>query len=556
MEVRVPLLGQAGSSAAGSTWIRLGLTLNLAGLLVSCSRPEASSGTRIAPARSSDPRVLRLAQQAIRSLDPADSESVYESLPVNQIFDGLVDIDTSLGIVPALASTWTVSRDGKVYTFRLRPGVKFHDGSTMSAQDVIFTFRRLLSPEHAQRNIACSYLSIVKGATRFARGERTDLPGVSAPDPLTVRIQLERPYASFLEVLAMDGLRVVPRSAVRKIGAEGFARAPVGTGPYRLATWDGEGLHLEANPDYFAGPPSVDRVDIQFLRPSEHDLGAKRFRSGALDVLEVPPGELDRLSREPDVRIHRYQEMSLSFLGFRSAEVPFRDVRVRQAIAHALDRRPLVGESESLRREATGILPPGITGYTPRVRTLEFDPELSRRLLREAGYPGGQGLPRIELYALSSSPATAHLAARIGADLAAVGIDLVVREVSWDELAARIDGGTAPAFLLTWVADLTDPDAFLRTLFQSGGPANFFAFRDRDTDELLKAGARETSPALRAKIYGRIEQRVLELAPVVPLYHSVGVIAMRKTVQGFEPGPLGLANVRLEKVRLGVGTSS
>ncbi len=513
-----------------------------------------SCGTRTsdaAPPGSPPPRTggdLRLAQQAPKSLDPVESDSVYESLPINQIFDGLVDVDSTLSFVPSLARTWTISRDGKTYTFRLRPGVRFHDGSDLTADDVVFTLRRLLSPGRAARNVACSYLSVVTGAPEYQEGASPDLPGVTAVDPLTIRIDLHRPYPSFLEVLAMDGLRIVPKEAVTRMGEERFRRSPVGTGPFRLATWTDDRLILEANRDYFGQRASIDRVVIEFLKSHEADHGADRFHRGQLDVLQVAPGQLKRLSTDSRVRLYRYAEMSLSFLGLNTGEGFLDDVRIRKAIAHAVNRDDLVTGSSALYRKASGILPPGLTGYAPVSKALPFDPDRARILLAEAGFPGGRGLPPLDVFVAAGSPSAEAAIPPLKADLAAVGIVLHPHLVSWEELGERLDHKTAPAFFLSWIADLSDPDSFLRSLFESGGPANFFKLNDAETDRLLAEGASEMNSIRRARIYGRVEAHLLAIAPVIPLHHSVGMLALRRQVHGIEPGPLGLANVCLERV--------
>jgi peptide/nickel transport system substrate-binding protein/oligopeptide transport system substrate-binding protein len=522
--------------------------LLLATVLGGCSVPAAPSRESAALSDALSGGILRLAHESPAGLDPVVVESVYESLPVNQIFDGLVDLDPSLSVVPALASTWTLSRDGRTYTFHLRAGVRFHDGTRLTADDVVFTIRRVLAPGRERRSVAFSYLSGILGASDYAAGRREDLPGVRAVNPSTVEIELTRPYLSFLEVLAMDGVRIVPRHVVEARGDDGFARAPVGTGPFRLAAWDDSQLRLEANPDYFGGPPRLDGITVNFLRDDEIDLGAERFDRGQLDVLEASEEHLERLGQNPEVRIYRYQELSLSFLGLLTGAPPLNDVRIRQAHAGALDRDALASQSAAKRRRAAGILPPGMPAYSPRTKGLGFDPERSRRLLEEAGYPGGRGLKPVNLVTTARSAATEQVLAQLRSDLARVGIPLRIDNVSWPELSRRIEDHAAPAFLLAWIADLPDPDAFLRTLFEADGAANYFDFHDRETWELLERGAGEMNPVRRAEIYRSIEQRILELSPLVPLYHTVGIVAMRPTVRGLEPGPLGLASVNFERV--------
>lgn len=486
--------------------------------------------------------------EAPTSLDPVDADSVYNSLPVGQIFDGLVAVDAGMRVVPALARQWTISRDGRTYVFRLRPGVRFHDGSPLTSDDVVFTFRRCVSKD-AQSNIAAAYVDVIEGMADFAAGRRADLPGVTADGPLVVKITLDRPYASFLQVLALDGLRIVPRRLIERIGDQRFDRVPVGTGPFALSSWTADHLSLKANPSYFNGRPHLDGVEIDFLRNGEMDSGVEPFLRGDIDLLEAGSTEtLARLEGDPRTRIHRFQELNITFLGLGVTHPPMDDVRIRRAIAHAIDRAAIVRDSLRTRRAATGILPPGLQCYSPEPKVLAYDPSESRRILAQAGHPDGKGLPPIDLVTTSRTGAAARLTEMIRRSLAAVGIQARIVELSWAELNQRIDSHTAAMFKLSWVADLNDPDSFLRSPFESGGTTNFFGFSDPDTDALLKEGEREMNPVTRAHLYREIEQRIIDQAPIVPLYHPVSALATHSHVHGLEPGPLGISVLDLEKV--------
>jgi len=504
--------------------------------------PRAEAPGRERPVRGG---TLRIVEEEPLSLDPRQSASVYDSLPINQIFDTLVTVDPSLTVRPGLAETWTISRDGTEYVFTLRQGVRFHDGSALTADDVAFSIERQIG---AETNLASSFLMVIDGAQEFAHGRRDVIPGIEIVDARTIRIRLARPYVSFLEVLAIDNLGVVPRALVRERGAA-FARSPVGTGPFRFVSWTpGDRLVLEANEQYFAGPPYLERFEVHFLRPSESDLGAARFLAGQVDVIEPSSDLLGMLARVGDVELHRHQVLSLSFLGLNAGVPPLDRLWLRQAIAHAIDRDALVREAAETRREAAGILPPGIPGFTPEPKALRYAPDEARRILAEAGHPGGAGLPSIRLENPSRNATAARVLGRIRDDLAAVGLHLDVVPVTWPELGEHLDAGTTPAFLLGWVADLTDPDAFLRSLFETDGSGNYFGHQSQETERLLDLGTGERNPEVRARIYRELERHVLHEAPIVPLYHTMGIIATRDRVRGLSPSPLGLAKVDMEKV--------
>jgi ABC-type transport system substrate-binding protein len=484
-------------------------------------------------------------------LDPAGVDSVYDALPVGQIFDGLVSLDPGLNIVPALADTWTISRDGRDYMVHLREGVKFHDGTPLTAADVVYSVKRLLVPERAKKCIAASYLQVIEGAPEFSGGRTDALRGIVAIDPTRVEIRLTRPYLSFLAVLAMDDLRIVPEKAMTAEGEAAFRRAPIGTGPFRFGSWTGEKLQLDANPGYFGGAPYLDRVEILFPRPDEHDGGNARFLHGDTEMVQPTSDSLPLLADDPTIEIHRFQDLSLRFMGLNTEIPPLNDVRIRRAIATAIDRRSLAALSASMRREAQGILPPGLPSYSPTPKALPFDPDAARRWLAAAGHPGGRGLRPIPMYtAETGSSEVAKSRALLKSDFAAIGIDLEIHVVSWTELNDKIEAHTAPLFQLGWVADLPDPDSFLRTLFEPGGSANYFDFRDDETGQALARGASETNPLERARIYRELERTVLDKAPLVPLFHSMGVIASRRSVHGLKPGPMGIGALSLETVWL------
>ena len=492
---------------------------------------------------------FRMLFEAPSNIDPAIVDSVYDALPVGQIYDGLVALDPGLNVVPALADTWTIARDGRTYTFHLREGVRFHDGSPLTADDVEFSVRRLLDPAREKKSIGASYLHVIEGASAFAAGRSKDLPGMRALDPHRVEIRLERPYLSFLEVLAMDDLRIVPKSMLLAQGDDALRRRPVGTGPFRFASWTESQLRLVRNDDYFGPRAHLDEVVIFFPRPDERDAGHARFQRREIDIVEPSSDTLPGLSSASGVVMHRYQELSLSFMGLNTGIPTLGDERVRRAIAHAIDRKSLAALSPGTRREAQGIVPPGLPGYSPTPKAPAYDPDEARRLLAEAGHPGGRGLRPIDLYtARAGSSAVTQGNRRLASDLAAVGIDLRVREVTWTELIARIEENDAPAFQLGWVADLPDPDAFLRTLFEPGSSANYFGFLDDETARALERGASETNPLERARIYRSLEKTILHKAPLVPLYHSVGILASRSYVHGLKPGPMGIGSLSLELV--------
>lgn len=486
-----------------------------------------------------------LAQSVPDSLDPLHSDTVQSALVVGQIFDTLVATDSMLNLAPALAESWRVSDEGRTFAFTLREGVRFHDGTLLDADDVLFSFQRILlsAGDGEQESLIRQYLLEVEGAEEFARGEAKSVQGMAAPDPRTVRIELRHPYAPFLHVLTTAAAAIVPRSAVEELGEEAFARAPVGTGPFVLSQWREGGVRLDANPDYFGGRPLLDRVEIRTAPPTEDADSAY-----SIDAYE-PPFEQFAEARTGWV-VQQYHELDIGFLGMRVSAPPLDQLWLRRAIAMSIDREAVVATASDRLKAAQGFLPPGILGRLTDGNPIPNDPAAARLLLRENGFPEGQGIDPIPLFFNDKRPWTARVVEKIASDLAAVGLRVEARPGDWDALSGFLLSQEPGMYLMNWLADMNDADNFLRPLFYSEGRDNYMHFRDREIDRLLTRAVRDARPQSRQEHYRLVEQRVLDLAPIVPLYHSRKTIAYRSEVAGLHLGPFGLTRLELEKVWL------
>lgn len=544
--------------------LRVGLLLAWAGLLLlqgsGCTNRASSSedGDRhLAP----EPRTggsLHIMLQAPGTLDPAFVDDVYETCINNQLYDGLLEFDPNLNPVPAIAREWHVSRDGCTYTFHLRDDVRFHNGRRVVAEDFVYSFTRIFEPSREDHGIGGGYLCKIAGVGAFSRGEADSIRGIEAIDESTLRITLEVPYASFLSALAMDQTKVIPREEVERRGEE-FWRHPVGTGPFVFQAADfapGDSLiRIEANLDYFRGRPYLD--EICFHTPADYtvDEAVAAMLADGLSLADVRGQQTTEFEQDSRFYILRRPELSTSFLGLNIELEPLRDIRVRRAIAHAVNRERLVAVNPDTQTPALGILPPGMFSYSPEEKVLAYDPELSRRLLAEAGFPNGEGLPAIEHWRAERGEIGRRQDEILEEDLAAVGIRMVSHYVEWPVFARALTEFRMPVFGLSWVADLPDPDSFLAALFATTGVYNLFRFSDPTVDSLLAAGGQMRSSIDRSSVYRRAERIILEDVAVIPLNYLVNNYAVRAEVRGLVINPLGLGSLQLERVWLEAPTS-
>ncbi|HXH84966.1 MAG TPA: ABC transporter substrate-binding protein [Candidatus Tectomicrobia bacterium] len=484
------------------------------------------------------------------TLDPARISDVYGRSVAQQIFDGLVRFDQTLAITPALAKFWRASRDGRTWTFELRRGVRFHHGREVTADDVVFSFTRILDP--ALRSSAAETFMAIVGAREFREGRAPDVAGLAAIDRYTVRIQLVEAFAPFVSVLAMGHATIVPRDLVERLEEE-FGRQPVGTGPFRFAGWHrGRSITLEANDDYFDGRPRLSRL-VYRIFPGEDSVGMLReFERGELEDSQVPTAEHARVVAGTRHVYVRRPMFNLRFYGFNTRVKPLDDRRVRQAIVHAIHRDAIVKDIFGGRfTPAHGVLPPGTLGFNPAIAPRPWDPERARTLLAEAGYPGGRGLPAIPFWSAARSERLVREHRRIVDDLAAIGIRAEFHYlIDWPAFSRMLADGRAPAFQYAWYADVPDPDNFLHLLFHSRSPRNYTRYANSVVDGLLAAARAEPQLKRRVELYRRAELTILDDAPIVPMWHYAYERVFQPYVRSVEVNGLGDPYIPLRKIWL------
>ncbi len=484
------------------------------------------------------------------TLDPARIADVYSRSVAQQIFDGLVQFDQTLSVMPALAQFWKASRDGLTWTFTLRKGVKFHHGREVTADDVVYSLTRIVDP-HTKSGEADLFLTI-RGAQDYREGRAPRISGLSAPDPYTVQITLTEATVPFVSVLAVGHAKIVPRDVVEQQG-QNFGNQPVGTGPFKFVRWErGQEIVLAANPDYFDGPPRLSRVVYRIFPGEQRDRVFQEFQAGALEDAPVPSKDYRQIVASQKYVYVKRPMFNHRHYGFNTRLKPLDDRRVRQALIYAIDREGLIAEIFLGRQiVARGILPPGTQGFNPKLVGYPYDPQRARELLAQAGYPGGRGLPPIAIWSSVKFEDALREHERIRKDLDAVGVRAEFHYLTdWPAFAKMMAEKKFPVFLHSWYADVPDPDNFLFKLFYSQSSRNFFGYANPTVDELLMRARAEPDPLRRVELYRRAEELILEDAPIIPIWHSTYERLFQLYVKSVEVNGLGDPYIPLRKIWL------
>lgn len=482
-----------------------------------CGRRDAAGGAApLAYYESYDPR----------SLDPALSTDVPTGEMVTYLYDGLTRFGPDGTLHPGLADRWSVDPGGRRYVFHLRPGVRFHDGSPLTAAAVRHSFLRVLDPKTTGGR-AWPLLPL-DGAGDYAAGTAPDVRGIALLGDSAVVLTLSEPLAVFPKFLAMPVASIAPTQD-QDLGAR-----PNGTGPWRFAAWaHDDALRFARNPDHWGGAPRSESLMVRII--PDQLVRAAEFEAGRLSVVEVPFGETAQWrERHPDW-LQEKPALRVTYVALNTRRGPLRDVRVRQAINHAVNVPQILSTVWSGRGiPARGAIPPSLRGGDTTRSAYGYDPARARRLLEDAGFATGFAL---RLWRTADNLTLGRVAQAIQADLSQVGIrvEIVERDASSQREAAR--AGNADMAVLDWWADYPDGDNFLYPLFHSasaGRGGNYAFYADATTDSLILAARRTQDEAVRSALYRRIDERVYAAAPWLYLWFPVDLWAVSPTITGWE----------------------
>lgn len=491
--------------------------------------------------------VLAQKQEVVRNnssepatLDVQKAESDVESNILSDLFVGLVSIDDSGNARPELATSWE-TKDNKTWTFHLRPGIRWSDGTPITAQDVVFTWRRLIDPKTASPY--ASYLTtvnVVNANSVLAGKLPPDQLGIKALDSQTVQVELTRPMSYFLQMVAHYSLFPVSQATVEKYGEKWTQpQNMVSSGPFKLKTWTvNERIVAVRNPDYWDNSHTV-LSQMTYLPIGSGAADVNRYRAGEIDITRsIPEIQFVSLKKELGSQVHVSPSLAVYYYAFNNQKPPFNDVRVRQALALGLDRdiiaNKVLGQGQT---PAYSITPDNTGGFRPKPAayanwTQDQRNTQARKLLSEAGFGPDHPLKFNLLYNTNESHQRIAIAAS-SMWKKNLGVTAVLQNQEWKTMLDTMHQGNYEVVRYAWIADYNEPSTFLNT-FRSDSTENTPHFKNAEYDKVLDDALAATSKQQVNDDYQRAEDILSSEAPVVPLYHYVSAKLVKPYIGGYD----------------------
>ncbi|MXN66360.1 ABC transporter substrate-binding protein [Stappia sp. GBMRC 2046] len=465
----------------------------------------------------------------VSTLDPAIGYDWQNWSMIKSLFDGLMDYQPgTTELRPEIAESYEISEDGTVFTFKLRDGVKFHNGRALTAEDVKYSIERTVNPE--TQSPGAGFFGSIKGFEEASSGDADGLSGITVVDPHTIRFELSRPDATFLHVLALNFAHVVPKEEVEKYGAD-FGKHPVGSGAFKLSEWTlGQRLVFERFEDYWnAGVPKLDQ--IVFEVGQEPVVALLRLQNGEVDVPGdgIPPAKFIEVKNDPEFKdlIIQGGQLHTGYVTMNVTIAPFDKVEVRQAVNMAINKDRILRIINGRAVAANQPLPPSMPGYAADYKGYGHDPEAARKLLADAGLADGFDT---ELYVANTDPQP-RIAQAIQQDLKAIGINAAIKSLAQaNVIAAGGEKDQAPMIWsggMAWIADFPDPSNFYGPILGCAGAVpggwNWAWYCNADLDAKAAEADSMVDPdkaGEREAMWRDIYLKVMEDAPWAPVFNE------------------------------------
>lgn len=487
------------------------------------------------------------------TLDPGAVEDGDTIDLLQQVFEGLVAYDETNAIKGVLAQDWTVSEDGTVYTFNIKQGVKFHSGRELTAEDFKKTIERNATPEYQSPTIL-SYLSDIVGLKERVNKKPTDagpaeITGIQVKDKYVLEITIDKPRPYFLGKLCYPVSWVVDTEKVAATEKIKNVAEMVGTGPFMADRYEeGTITVLKANPDYHLGAPKLAGIERPVIRDSQARLN--KYLGGQSDLIQLERQDVPAIQADDKVssQLQFFPRPSIFYVGMNSRVYPVLKNRlVRRAIAMAINKERIVKDVlQGHVQIANGIIPPGVPGHRQNANTIKFDPAEAKRVLAQAGYPGGKGMPEMQVDVRMGAKDYQDVAEAVASDLQNnLGLKVSVNPIEWGTYLDMRLKWKIGLFHMRWAADYLDPQNFLSMMLGTYsedppfGPENRMDYSNKQFDALCQEADSIMDQPKRLQLYAQAEDLVLQDAPWVPIYFQRDAELISPRVKGIRSNLFG-----------------
>ncbi|MFB2881628.1 ABC transporter substrate-binding protein [Floridanema aerugineum] len=527
----------------------LATVCTIALILINCKSTQNSDRTTPTTSTTNQQVLVYGSGGSPVNLEPGNITDGNSLIVQQQIYDRLLEFKPgTTDLQPSLATSWSVSPDGKTWTFKLRPGVKFHDRTDFDAESVKFNVERWWDAKNPNgyRNAGKSYEIWQQIFGGFKGDPNSLLQDFKVIDKSTIQFVLKQPFAAFPAAIGSGFFGMASPAAIKKAGANyGTPNSlAVGTGPFIFKEWrTGDRVTLAKNPNYWQKDlPKTNQLVIRFVTDPAARLA--QLRAGQIDfTVDLAPDQIKEIQGDPNLVAVPRPSFNVGYLALNTSYKPLADVRVRQAIDLAINKQQIVQAFWGELGENSPHFIPSILSWaqSKNLTKREQNPQKAKELLTQAGYPNGFDL---ELWYMPVSrpyfPTPKPIAEAFAADLSAIGIRVKLNTKDWAAyIADRKKSPGFQAFMLGWTADYGDPDSFYYPHFGPGGTTDIGGWKNAKVIQLLNQGRATGDQAARAKIYAQVDEILHQEAVRLPIVHSQPLLAKRKNVQGWIPSPLG-----------------
>jgi|GEM_PF-393076 len=488
------------------------------------------------------------------TLDPVYLQDSYGVSPVRQLSESLVQFGPYLTVLPALAETWQVDNAGRTYRFFLRSDARFHNGHPVTAEDAIFSIRRLLRVNPPP--IMLPQLLKIEGAPAYRNQQSDRIRGLKRINDHEFTVTLIEPHVPFLTALGMYQAAIVPKLEVEN-NENKFGRSPVGSGPFRFVSWKtDDSIQLDRFPNYYAGNAYLDKILYRIYPGVQIDRALSDFRTGGLEEMPVYGNIRQALSEGHDYQWFHRPSLSLLFYGIRNDHPVLKNAALRKALSLAIDRNTLVQQVYDGQFEpARSILPPGMPAHKNLEELLSHDMTAARKHMNQALKDDMGTAQRIEIVSASQSAFARKELAYVRSRWEQLGLQVDIKFITdWGEFKRYIKSDAVQIYRYVWIADMPDPDNFLFPLFASDSPANFTRFRNDQIDQMLVEARGIVEPVERAQKYQTIEKLLLNSYSIIPLFYLSIDRVYQPSVQGVQLTALTAEHMPYHRIWLNPST--